>query len=74
MAYQSVEKMLPKVKGNVYKLTIMAAKRAQELAVGRPKLVEAPLTEKLATTALREIQANMVGLVEEPKKATKKKK
>lgn len=60
MIYQPVEKLLPKVLGNVYKLTTLAFRRAHELANGQPKLVDGPANEKLATTALREIIAGKV--------------
>lgn len=74
MAYQSVEEMLPKVNHNVYKLTMLASKRAQEMAGGSPKMIDAPLNEKLATTALREVVAGKIGLkVQGKKKVTKKK-
>ena len=60
MVYQPVEQLLPKAQGNVYKLSTLAFRRALELANGQPKLVDAPLNEKLATTALREIIAGKV--------------
>lgn len=80
MVYQPVEQLLPKVGGNVYKLSTLAFRRALELANGQPKLIEAPLNEKLATTALREIIAGKVVSKEyadaaaESVKADKKKK
>ena len=64
MVYQPVEQLLPKAEGNVYKLSTIAFRRALELANGQAKLVDAPLNEKLATTALREIIAGKVMLKE----------
>ena len=40
---------------SIFKLAVLAAKRAQELNQGGKKLVEAPLTEKPTTIALQEI-------------------
>jgi len=45
---------------SVYKLAILAAKRAQELNQGSEKLIEASIFEKPTTTALREILANKI--------------
>ena len=56
-----VEKLLEKT-GSVYKLVIIAAKRALELSEGSPRLVEAGAKEKPVLVALREIAAGKVGL------------
>ena len=56
-----VEKMVNKM-GSVYKLVIIAAKRALELSEGSPRLVEAGAKEKPALVALREIAAGKVSL------------
>ena len=55
MMYLPMERLLPKAGGSSYKLVVLAYARALQLANGSPKLVEAPATEKLTTTALREI-------------------
>ncbi len=60
MVYQPMEELLPKAEHNVYKLSTIAFRRALELANGQPKLVDTPLNEKLATTALREIIAGKI--------------
>ena len=64
MVYQPVEGLLPKANYSAYKLVTMAGKRAQELAAGAPRLVEASAIEKVTTTALREILAGKVMLKE----------
>ena len=56
-----VGKMVNKM-GSVYKLVIIAAKRALELSEGSPRLVEAGAKEKPALVALREIAAGKVSL------------
>ena len=53
------EKLLEKA-GSVYKLVIIAAKRALELSEGSPKLVPAGAKEKPALVALREISEGKV--------------
>ncbi len=68
MVYQPVEELLPRAGWCAYKLITIASRRAQELAAGQPKLVEAPANEKVATTALREIIAGKVMLKEEKTK------
>jgi DNA-directed RNA polymerase omega subunit len=55
-----MEELLPKADNSSYKLVVMASKRALELANGAPKLIEAHVNEKLATTSLREIIAGKV--------------
>ena len=56
-----VEKLYERT-GSMYKLVIIAAKRALELSEGSPKLVEGiGGKEKPAVTALREIAAGRVG-------------
>jgi DNA-directed RNA polymerase omega subunit len=60
MAYQPLENLLPKSGGSVYKLIRLASKRAGELADNKPNLIDAPLTQKLTTVALREIAQGKV--------------
>ncbi len=55
MEYVALEKMLDKSDNSIYKLVILASKRALEIAEGQPKLVEADLTTKPSTVALFEI-------------------
>lgn len=56
-----LEKLLDKT-GSLYKLVIIAAKRALELNDGAPRLVDGNPKEKPALVALREIAAGKVGL------------
>mgnify|MGYP001608638448 CR=1 FL=1 len=55
MVYIELEKLLDKSDGSVYKLVILASKRALEIAEGQPKLVEAHSSIKPSTVALYEI-------------------
>lgn len=55
MAYQPLEKLLPRAKSSIYRLVLLGAKRATELAEGLPKLIERPSTIKTTTLALEEI-------------------
>ncbi len=54
-----MEKLLEKT-GSLYKLVILAARRALELSDGSPKLVEAGPKEKPAVVVLREIAEGKV--------------
>ena len=56
-----VEKLLEK-SGSLYKLVIVAAKRALELSEGAPKLVPGGAKEKPALAALREIAEGKIGI------------
>jgi DNA-directed RNA polymerase omega subunit len=60
MPYIALEKLLDKSKGSVYKLVILASKRALEIAEGQPKLVEAHSSIKPSTIALYEISEGKV--------------
>jgi len=61
MYYAALEKMLDKTDGSIYKLVVVASKRALELAEGNPKLVgEINLAAKPSTVALREISEGKV--------------
>ncbi len=81
MAYQPIEDLLPKAGGSIYKLIRLASKRASELADNKPNLIDAPLSQKLTTVALREIACGKVVIksvaeefrpkVEKPTKAKK---
>lgn len=60
MVYIELEKLLDKSSNSVYKLVILAAKRALEIAEGQPKLVEAHSSIKPSTVALQEISNGRV--------------
>lgn len=62
MAYVALEKLLDKSNGSIYKLVILASKRALEIAEGQPKLVETSSSMKPSTIALHEIAENKVYL------------
>jgi len=55
-----LEKMLDKTEYSVYKLVILASKRALEVAEGQPKMVEADKNTKPSTVALMEIAAGKI--------------
>jgi len=55
MRYEGREKLLDKSMGSIYKLVILASKRALEIAEGQPKLMECASTLKPSTIALYEI-------------------
>ena len=60
MAYVAVEKLLDKSCDSIYKLVILASKRALEIAEGQPKLVDVSSALKPSTIALEEIAAGRV--------------
>lgn len=60
MVYVPLEKLLDKSDNSIYKLVILASKRALEIAEGQPKLVEADPSIKPSTVALFEIAAGKV--------------
>jgi len=60
MDYVAREQLLDKSCGSVYKLVILASKRALEIAEGQPKLVEVNASMKPSTIALYEIAAGKV--------------
>ncbi|MFA4842623.1 MAG: DNA-directed RNA polymerase subunit omega [Candidatus Omnitrophota bacterium] len=60
MAYVALEELLDKSCGSVYKLVILASKRALEIAEGQPKLVQTNSATKPSTVALLEISAGRV--------------
>ncbi len=65
-----MEKLLEKT-GSLYKLVILAARRALELSDGAPRLVEAGPKEKPAVVVLREIAEGKVRM-KLPKKQAEK--
>lgn len=50
-----LERVLDKTDNSIYKLVILASKRALEIAEGQPKLVAANSITKPSTIALHEI-------------------
>ena len=55
-----LDKLLDKSNNSIYKLVIVASKRALEIAEGQPKLVDMPVNAKPSTIALNEIAAGKV--------------
>jgi len=60
MGYQPLEKLLDKAEGSLYKLVILASKRALELAEGAPKLTNSNEGAKPTSIALAEIAEGKV--------------
>lgn len=60
MSYVPLEKVLDKTDYSVYKLVILASKRALEIAEGQPKLVDTNSSNKPSTLALEEIAQGKV--------------
>ncbi|MBN3039723.1 MAG: DNA-directed RNA polymerase subunit omega [Candidatus Omnitrophica bacterium] len=54
-----LENLLEASRGSIYKLTILAAKRAMELTDGQKPMIEKP-GEKGLDNALREIEAGKI--------------
>jgi len=57
-----LEKLLQKSNHSIYKLVVMASKRALEIAEGQTKLVDLPSSIKPSTVALYEIMAGKIGI------------
>ncbi|MFA4984545.1 MAG: DNA-directed RNA polymerase subunit omega [Candidatus Omnitrophota bacterium] len=57
---QGIQDILDKSDNSVYKLVIMASKRALEIAEGQPRLVNLDANIKPSTVALAEIAENKV--------------
>ena len=60
MAYLARENFLDKTNGSVYKLVVLASKRALEIAEGQPKLVAASSSAKPYEVALDEIASGKI--------------
>jgi DNA-directed RNA polymerase omega subunit len=58
--YIALEKLLDKSHDSVYKLVVLASRRALEIAEGQPKLVAVDPVLKPSTVALFEIAADKV--------------
>jgi DNA-directed RNA polymerase omega subunit len=55
MVYVPLENLLDKTDNSIYKLVILASRRALEIAEGQPKLVKVDGSTKPSTIALYEI-------------------
>ncbi|MCM8757710.1 MAG: DNA-directed RNA polymerase subunit omega [Candidatus Omnitrophica bacterium] len=62
MGYVPLEKLLDKADNSVYKLVVMASKRAIEIAEGQPPLVKETDSLQPSTIALEEIARAKVKL------------
>ena len=60
MTQIALEQLLDKAEGSTYKLVIISARRALEIAEGAPKLVSADSNAKATKIALQEIAADKV--------------
>ncbi|MCU0651377.1 MAG: DNA-directed RNA polymerase subunit omega [Candidatus Omnitrophica bacterium] len=60
MEYVALENLIDKTNYSIYKLVILAAKRALEIAEGQPKLVAVSASLKPSTIALFEIAAGCI--------------
>ena len=58
MNYVPLEQLLDKTQDSIYKLVILASKRALEIAEGQPALINSVSTVKPSTVALNEIAQN----------------
>ncbi|MFC1675123.1 DNA-directed RNA polymerase subunit omega [Candidatus Omnitrophota bacterium] len=55
MSYVPLEQLLEKSGDSIYKLVVMASKRALEISEGKPKLIDMSSAIKPSTIALHEI-------------------
>ena len=60
MVYVPLEKVLDKNDKSIYKLVILASKRALEIAEGQPRMVNVDSSTKPSTVALFEIAEGKV--------------
>jgi len=60
MPYVALEKLVDRSSYSIYKLVILASKRALEIAEGQPKLVNMDSSIKPSTVALYEIAEGKV--------------
>jgi DNA-directed RNA polymerase omega subunit len=62
MGYEALENILSKTDGSIYKLVVLASKRALEISEGKPKLVtNLDPGLKPAAVALHEIAEGRIG-------------
>lgn len=67
MSYIPIDKLLKTTEGSIYKLVLLASKRALELNAGAPKLVESD-SEKFSSIALEEIGEGKIDYKRQDKK------
>lgn len=67
MSYVPLEKLIDKSIGSMFKLVILASRRALELAEGAAHLIDAPKEMKVTTLAMREIAEGKVTMTKEDK-------
>ena len=60
MPYVALETLVDKSCGSVYKLVILASKRALEIAEGQPRLAQTSASLKPSTIALQEIAEDKI--------------
>jgi len=60
MSYKGRERLLDKSMGSIYKLVILASKRALEIAEGQPRLVQDEISAKPSAVALHEIEQGKI--------------
>lgn len=60
MAYIALEELMKDNQNSIYKLVILASRRALELGTGSGKLVDTPPDAKLTTIAMEEIKENKI--------------
>lgn len=60
MPYIALENLLDQSKGSIYKMVILAAKRALQIAEGQPALVQINSSTKPSTIALHEISEGKI--------------
>ena len=69
MSYVDTQLLLDKAGGSIFKLVILAARRAMELNEGAKKLIDAPPTTKFSTLAIQEIASGKITFkISPPKK------
>jgi DNA-directed RNA polymerase subunit omega len=71
MSYIALEKLVKKPETSIYKLTLVAAARANELALNGQPLIKTH-SKKVSTIALEEIAAGKVRYEETKSKGSKK--
>lgn len=60
MVYVPLERLLDKSDNSIYKLVVLASRRALEIAEGQPRLVNVAASMKPSTVALFEIAEGKV--------------
>ena len=63
MEHLDIQKMIGQTKDSIYKLVILASRRAVEISEGQPKLIKGTASNlKASVVALAEIAAGKIGL------------